>query len=456
MIAEQPWCDGHVNLMGISYGGFTGAQVATHRPPHLTSIIPVDADDRYTDDRHYRGGLLRMYYDIGWYGTRMIAWNAMPPDPSTFGERWAGLAPPHRRGRAAPARVAPAPDRRAVLATGLGGRVTGPHHLPGIHHRRLARRLPEPAPSSLRGLRAPAKVLVGPWDHAMPDGAMRGRASTISARSSAGSTTGARASTPGSWTNHSVAVYIQEAGSLSPNRLDTPGEWRAEAVWPPPGAEVRRLDLPAGSADAPGDTAPVLDGVDAFDYDATVGTAGGLWSGGVPFGLSGDQRGDEAPSLVYTSEPLDEPLTMLRAGAGRAPRLVDRPDRRLRHEPADVDPEGRSHLVAKGMLNATRRGSPDRTAPAPARRGREARRRHRRDGLAVPARSPNPALHRVGGLAERLAHALSGDQPRRPRPRPASHLILPAVPPTGSAPSPTFEPSSVVVRPPSEVAPPPT
>ena len=55
------------------------------------------------------------------------------------------------------------------------------------------------------------------------------------------------------------------------------------------------LDLPAESADAH-DTAPVLDGVDAFDYDATVGTAGGLWSGGVPFGLSGDQRGDEAPS----------------------------------------------------------------------------------------------------------------------------------------------------------------
>jgi putative CocE/NonD family hydrolase len=39
-IAAQPWCDGHVNLMGISYGGFTALQVATHRPPHLTSIIP--------------------------------------------------------------------------------------------------------------------------------------------------------------------------------------------------------------------------------------------------------------------------------------------------------------------------------------------------------------------------------------------------------------------------------
>ena len=33
--AAQPFCDGHVNMMGISYGGFTSLQVATHQPPHL-------------------------------------------------------------------------------------------------------------------------------------------------------------------------------------------------------------------------------------------------------------------------------------------------------------------------------------------------------------------------------------------------------------------------------------
>ena len=55
--AAQPWCDGHVNMIGISYGGFTSLQVASHAPPHLTSIVPIDfTDDRYTDDCHYRGG----------------------------------------------------------------------------------------------------------------------------------------------------------------------------------------------------------------------------------------------------------------------------------------------------------------------------------------------------------------------------------------------------------------
>ena len=34
-LAVQPFCDGNVNMMGISYGGFTSLQVATHAPPHL-------------------------------------------------------------------------------------------------------------------------------------------------------------------------------------------------------------------------------------------------------------------------------------------------------------------------------------------------------------------------------------------------------------------------------------
>ena len=95
-LAAQPWCDGHVNMMGISYGGFTALQVASHGPPHLTSIIPVDfTDDRYTDDCHYRGGLVRKYYDIGWYGGRMIAWGAMPPYPDWSGDEWARVWEQH-------------------------------------------------------------------------------------------------------------------------------------------------------------------------------------------------------------------------------------------------------------------------------------------------------------------------------------------------------------------------
>ncbi|MDX6534150.1 MAG: uncharacterized protein QOF68_1894, partial [Gaiellales bacterium] len=67
-LSAQEFCDGHVCMMGISYGGFTSLQVASHAPPHLTAIVPVDfTDDRYRDDCHYVGGLMRMYFDPGVY-----------------------------------------------------------------------------------------------------------------------------------------------------------------------------------------------------------------------------------------------------------------------------------------------------------------------------------------------------------------------------------------------------
>ena len=177
-IAAQPWCDGHVNMMGISYGGFTALQVASHRPPHLTSIIPVDfTDDRYTDDCHYRGGLLRMYYDIGWYGTRMIAWGALPPDPEWSLDDWAAVWERH---------IA---DNEPYLLKWLRNQTDGPYWRNGsvgdgatiacptflIGGWRDG--YPNPPLRLYRSLAArglPVKVLVGPWNHAWPDAAIPG------------------------------------------------------------------------------------------------------------------------------------------------------------------------------------------------------------------------------------------------------------------------------------------
>ena len=34
-LAQQPWCTGRVGMIGISWGGFNGLQVAARRPPQL-------------------------------------------------------------------------------------------------------------------------------------------------------------------------------------------------------------------------------------------------------------------------------------------------------------------------------------------------------------------------------------------------------------------------------------
>ena len=175
-IAAQPWCDGHVNMMGISYGGFTALQVATLQPPHLTSIIPVDfTDDRYTDDCHYRGGLLRMYYDLGWYGTRMIAWNAMPTDAIVASDavrqdvedRVAGAQPyllawlRHQ---------VDGPYWRQGSVADLADRITCPAFLIGGWRDGY----PNPPLRLFERLAGPRRLLIGPWDHRYPDAAIPG------------------------------------------------------------------------------------------------------------------------------------------------------------------------------------------------------------------------------------------------------------------------------------------
>jgi hypothetical protein len=42
-VAAQPWCDGNVGMIGISYFAMTQLEAAVERPPHLKAIFPVAA-----------------------------------------------------------------------------------------------------------------------------------------------------------------------------------------------------------------------------------------------------------------------------------------------------------------------------------------------------------------------------------------------------------------------------
>ncbi|WP_340147095.1 CocE/NonD family hydrolase [Halomonas sp. PA16-9] len=65
-IASQPWCNGQLGMMGISWGGFNSLQVAALRPESLKAIITLcSTDDRYADDIHYKGGNM-LLENLGW------------------------------------------------------------------------------------------------------------------------------------------------------------------------------------------------------------------------------------------------------------------------------------------------------------------------------------------------------------------------------------------------------
>src|SRR6059036_2700346 len=87
-LARQPWCTGACGMIGISWGGFNGLQVAARRPPELKAVISLcSTDDRYADDVHYMGGCLLASDMMPWAST-MLAYNARPPDPQVVGEHW--------------------------------------------------------------------------------------------------------------------------------------------------------------------------------------------------------------------------------------------------------------------------------------------------------------------------------------------------------------------------------
>jgi uncharacterized protein len=53
--AAQPWCDGNVGMIGISYFAMTQLEAAVERPPHLKAIFPVAATADLYDAAWHHG-----------------------------------------------------------------------------------------------------------------------------------------------------------------------------------------------------------------------------------------------------------------------------------------------------------------------------------------------------------------------------------------------------------------
>jgi uncharacterized protein len=66
--AAQPWCDGNVGMVGISYFAMTQLAAATQRPPHLKAIFPVaTTPDLYEAVHHH--GLFSATFISPWLAT---------------------------------------------------------------------------------------------------------------------------------------------------------------------------------------------------------------------------------------------------------------------------------------------------------------------------------------------------------------------------------------------------
>jgi uncharacterized protein len=359
-IAEQPWCTGAVGIIGISWGGFNGLQIAARRPPALKAIITIGStDDRYATDVHYYGGCL-IKDNIGWGGV-MFGINALPPDPELVGEDWRDMWMArleadtpwtlewlrHQRRDAYWQQGSVNQDFSKIACAVYA--VSG-----------WADNYNEAVPRLLAGLSCPRKGLSGPWAHQYPNKGHPGPAIDFLGETVRWWDHWLKGIDTGIMDEPMYRAWIQDSAPPATVYPERPGRWVGEPSWPSPNIETRVFAMNPGRLDEkPGDETPLV----LCSLQATGTHQAMLCHHGEPGTFSSDQRGDDAASLVFVSEPLAEPAEILGAPIVELTLASDRPNAFVAVRLNDVAPSGASTRVHHGVLNLNRRRGMDRSDP---------------------------------------------------------------------------------------------
>ena len=107
-------------------------------------------------------------------------------------------------------------------------------------------------------------------------------------------------------------------------------------------------------------TAPIEPGASRYDYRPSVGITTGRRGLGstTPWAMPIDQRLDEAYSVLFTSEPVDQTMELLGEPVAHAASSSSTAEVAYFHvKLCEVAPDGASRLIADGGLLATHRNS---------------------------------------------------------------------------------------------------
>jgi putative CocE/NonD family hydrolase len=359
-LAAQPWCSGAVGMMGISWGGFNGLQVAARRPPALKAVITIcSTDDRFRDDVHYMGGA-KLTSGFGW-GAYIFGAICRPPDPALAGDDWRQMwlnrlenVPlflerwvRHQSRDGYWQHGSVCEDYAAIECPvfAVGGWTDG---------------YTNAIPRLLEHLTAPRKGLIGPWAHGYPHTALPGPQIGFLQEALRWWDHWLKGIDTGVMDEPMLRAWMTGSVAPAPFHQELPGRWVGEPCWPPPGIEVsRRYFTDGGLREDDASLTPVN-----ICTPQTLGKDAGSWC---PFGLAadqaGDQRDDDARSLVFETAPLDEPTELLGAAIVSLEIASDRPLANLAVRLCDVHPDGATLRISYGILNLTHRDGS--AAPAP-------------------------------------------------------------------------------------------
>ncbi len=338
--AAQPWCDGRVGMWGRSQGGMIALQTATLRPPALKAIVAIGAFiDAELDVVHPRG-LRGCLTPLGWGITNLLR-QLMPPLTMDAAGRWERIwrerldvVEPYLLDLYRHAPGDPGWRERAVDVSGV--------EVPTFCVTGWRDVFLDASLRAFERISAPKKLLLGPWMHARPDEAPADAIDFLAAMATwwdhwlRGIDNGTEREPP-------LTVFIQGAG-----------EWRRFHVWPATEPLLLRTGAEGHLGQPTDDTRATVPGVVSVPADPTVGVGSGLWYYPSPgWGFPTDQADDDRRSAAFTTAPLAEPLRILGRARVRV-RLHAATGARgtVVAKLADVDPRGRSVIIAAGAKPA--------------------------------------------------------------------------------------------------------
>ncbi|MCO5081694.1 MAG: CocE/NonD family hydrolase [Rhizobiaceae bacterium] len=351
-LAQQPWCSGTVGMIGISWGGFNGLQVAARRPPALKAVISLcSTDDRYNDDVHYLGGA-QMCDNLIW-GTTAWAIAMTPPDPAIVGDRWRELWEGRLKGNGIWMQDWFEHQRRdefykhgsicedyadvEVPVYAVGGWADG---------------YPNPIFRMLEGLPGIRKGLIGPWGHKYPHFAMPGPRMGFLKECLRWWDQYLKGIDTGIADEPMLRAWIQEPAAPAAIYDERPGRWVAEPSWPGPGVGELSFGL------APGSLVKGRGGDDVLSICSpqTAGLSSGAWCGyGVTPMLPVDQRMEAGNALVFETAPLEEAVEILGFPEFEVTLVSDKPVALISATLSLVQEDGAAARVSYGILNLTHR-----------------------------------------------------------------------------------------------------
>ncbi|MTD30732.1 CocE/NonD family hydrolase [Planomicrobium sp. YIM 101495] len=355
-IVSQPWATDSVGMIGKSWGGFNGLQIAARENPHLKTIITLcSTDDRYADDVHYRGGNV-LASDMLWWASTMFVYNARPQDPAIVGESWRKNwfdrlenTPPfveewmvHQRRDDYWKHGSVCEDysKITIPVFAVGGWQDG--YTDAIF--RMMENLPNEN----------SKGLIGPWAHEYPEVATPEPAIGFLQECLRWWDQWLKGTDTGVKEDPKLISWIQESELPAVTYDQRPGKWVADEAWPSPNVSKKKLYLKENEL---GETADETGNVFVPSVQEQGMYTGLYCPFGQPGDAPGDQRLDNGKSVVFTSSPLEETIEMLGHPVFHVEVSSDQPQASMAVRLCDKAPTGESTLISWGMLNLTHRDS---------------------------------------------------------------------------------------------------